>query len=312
MTAQAQHQIPDYYRDANTETWIDQWPVTWHFSDILVDQVDIKASRHYQNRTTIDVDSDHVSRIALALKDPSVATPPIVVRATDKGTYVVADGNHRIFAHKEAGRSSIYAYVLTCDIETFRQMALTANARNAKSLSEDERQRLIRRMVDSGVQQAVVAKQWGVSPHQVSDIIRRGIGEELLREAGVAAAHERPTTVKEAAARLDSEHLQAIGADLLKQVSGPEMEGLAREILAAKPSQQLDVAKEAGVKLRQERELAKTPKGRRAIAGRGWTARRLANQTIKLANAYAENRSLLNEAEVREAAKQLIAVWEQA
>lgn len=287
MTAQPIEQVADYYRDPKTEWMLAKFPTTWELARIAVADIDLKSSRNYQNRATGDVRPEEVSRIAEALRDDTVETPPVVVRREGR-RYIVADGNHRVYAHHEAGRTSIFAYVLTCDVVTFAEVATFANVHNALSLDGLERDRQIARAVAAGMSQAMVAAVTGMNANAIGAIVRADQGEAALRNAGLAAAHEKSKSFKIAAARLDPENLAAIGIDVLRQVSGEQMEDVARTILAAKPSEQLDTARQIGAQLRREQVEKRNPRAKRTVRV-GWTEKRIANATHKLREVIAEN-----------------------
>jgi len=301
MTEYKVTDVVDYYRNPQTETDMSKFEMSWTLTTIDPRQVDLKESQKYQNRGTGDVNADDVSRIAASLADPEAFTPPIVVRQRNAGTYVVADGNHRVRANLEAGRSAILAYVITCSDETFHQFTVFSNVNNAVSLSIEERNRQVIMAVKLGMPQTTVAHLAGISQNKVSSIIRAQLGEQLLRDAGVTDAHRRNDKAKATAAQLDVEHLQAIGVDVLREVTGAQMEAMVREILSAKPSQQLNVAKDVGRKIKHEQVQAKNPKARVMTTPVGYTPKRLANMIEKLTKIIIEKPSLLGTSEVNEA-----------
>lgn len=300
----------DFYRDPVTENWLGTWPLhSAVLTEIHLGQIDMKASRDYQNRISSHVNDDHAASIAEALRNPSTTVPPIVVRKMGNGRLVIGDGNHRAVGAQRAGRQTLLAYVVTCDDKTFHHMAIAANARNALSLTPAERDVLIGKMAGQGLPQTTIAAQWGLTQSKVSAIVRAEKGADLLREVGVAQPERLTDKAREAAARLDVEDLARIGTSVLKDISGAEMEAAAREILNAKPSERLNVAEDTGQRILRDRHERNTPKAKQRALAVGFTPKRVANTLLKLTSAIADRPDLCQDEKVREALEGLLAAW---
>lgn len=310
MTASpATEEIPvdDIYRDPITEHWLDGWGVTYHLTMLDVARIDFNGSRRYQNRGGATTSNEQVFAIASMMADPAFAVPPIVVTWHRNGSALIIDGNHRSLAAVKAERTCLAAYVVTTDAVTLDRMALAANARNAQHVTNDMRDRLIVSAVAGGMSNSEVGRQWGISGTHVTHVMRAHAGRELLHGIGVNVS-QVATKSAEVAAQLDREHLIAIGPKAATAASADELRGIVQEIKKAPPSQQIDVARDAGQRLLVRKAQAKTPGAKRKAVAAGMSATRTANALAKVTTAIQETPSLLNDAKVSAAVAALIKV----
>ena len=309
MTAQVaeEAQVDDIYRDPLTEHWLDGWGVTYHLTMLDVARIDFNGSRRYQNRGGATTSDEQVAAIANMMADPAFTVPPVVVTWHRNGSVLIIDGNHRSLAAMKAERTYLAAYIVTTDAVTLDRLALAANARNAQHVTHEMRERLIVSAVAGGMSQAEVGRQWGIPNNTVDDIMRRAQGRDLLHGIGVNVS-QVSGSVAAVVARLDREHLVAIGPKALTAASGEEMRAIAQEIEKAPPSRQAEVAREAGQRLLERKAQAKTPAAKRKASAAGMSATRTANALTRVTTAIQETPSLLDDAKVSAAVAALIKV----
>jgi hypothetical protein len=153
---------------------------------IDLDEIDADASTRNQARLLpVHQETVEIYRAAMEAGDKF---PPIVVNGTKK-PYVVLDGNHRLFAAKMAGFSSMDAFVVTQ--ATKAQMELftyEANAKHGLPTSITERVRQGMYLVSLGNTASVVAKALSIPERRLWEALQSMRAEKRLVKFGMDPA----------------------------------------------------------------------------------------------------------------------------
>lgn len=112
------------------------------------------------------LDLDHVALMVPVLD----SLPPIVVRQDDRG-YLAEDGNHRVAAHRRAGRLTIRAVVVEMSEAEALELAVAANRKHGKPLTVAELKAAAKRMiVGTDWSDRRIAEACGLSPTTVGEM----------------------------------------------------------------------------------------------------------------------------------------------
>lgn len=277
----------------NRSTVVEQnladYGITAQVLHLPLDQIDATASVSLQNRAGVKLDDDHVAQMVVHLKgDPDKVLPRIVV-ARFKGKIVVVDGNHRCAAYREAGRTSIDAYLIEdATAEQVEELVLEANASNALGLGAAERLHLALKYAERCGDVRLAAQRYGYTYDTLATKRRAAEGvAKARRAAGVKAS--LPDAKAEVINRLDEDQIRQIGRDLIEKASTPELKKAAANILAVPASQQsLQVATEVG-RLAQAVKDKSKPLGKARAKDAGPTLKVATAQVRKIAGLVRTN-----------------------
>jgi uncharacterized ParB-like nuclease family protein len=172
-----------------TRTDIEGWlaahrGLTWaHEPELPVDDIDLVASVT-NNARDIPIDEPTVERYVAAL-NTGATFPPIIVRRLKK-SLVVLGGNHRTKAYREAGRSTIDAYVVECPDTVALEVAYGDNATNGLPPTDRERLTHALALVAKGRTVKKAAGIVGIDPQRIHKIQYTASTERRAAELGIA------------------------------------------------------------------------------------------------------------------------------
>lgn len=116
----------EWTTDQAAESLFDRLGVTWEYArGISIGLVDRESSIQNQARLGVSLISDVVDEYALAMLD-GAAFPALVAFPQPNGTYVLAGGNHRLAAAREAKRALVDLYILRVNDEAMRRLVTTS------------------------------------------------------------------------------------------------------------------------------------------------------------------------------------------
>lgn len=166
------------------------------FERALIDLDDIDADASTRNQARLLPVHQETIEIYRAAMEQGDKFPPIVVNATKK-PYVILDGNHRLFAAKLAGFSSMDA--LLVKQATKAQMELftyEANAKHGLPTTLEERVRQGMYLVSLGNQAIVVAKALSIPDRKLWEALGAARTESRLTNLGFTEVDRLPFHIK--------------------------------------------------------------------------------------------------------------------
>lgn len=171
------------------------------------------------------LDLDHV-----ALMVPVIdSLPPIVVRQDDKG-YLAEDGNHRVAAHRRAGRTTIRAVVVEATEAEALELAVAANRKHGKPLTVSELKAVAKRMIaDTDWSNVRIAEACGLSDKTVAELRPRPTAESPRLDTPPAPAKTEGADGKR---RPSSASVAADNRERIRAVADAKPDASAREIAA--------------------------------------------------------------------------------
>lgn len=173
------------------ETWLGQHDGVTdavHVPRLPLAEIDMVASITNQSRFE-PIDQPTVDRYVAALEDGAFF-PSIIVRqvkATKTTQLVVLGGNHRARAHLDAGRTTIDAWLVTCDDLTALELAYGDNATHGLAPTENERIAHALVLVDRGRTASEAARTVGIDAQRVHRRLATQGVEKRAAGCGVTA-----------------------------------------------------------------------------------------------------------------------------
>jgi ParB-like nuclease family protein len=174
---------PTKAKDEQIEEWLTSHGVSFEPKAILIDGINRNKSHKNQSRF-VALDETWVLTIAEAMERGDVF-PPIVVWK-DKGSYIVADGNHRVEGATVNGYTEIDAYVI--EEATQRQiqvLTFEANAKHGLPASHEERMAHGVYLSELGVEQKRAAAMVNVPAAQLQKAVALSRADARARTLGI-------------------------------------------------------------------------------------------------------------------------------
>ena len=162
--------------------------------------------------------------------------PPIVVRRTKSGGFLVLDGVHRWLAATEIGAATIVALVAEVTLKQARQVAILANVTHGERLPQDRRIKLAAVLVEEeGMTQKRAARLMRVSAKTLSTHITRRRTISRAVELGIRGFDRLSAARQEALGRigLDGPFVTASRVAISRKLSAEDVGALAREVKSA-------------------------------------------------------------------------------
>lgn len=165
----------------------------------IVQLSDVRADERFQARAKA-IDAEHVRRLVDALAAGATLPPIVVVRAG--AVYLLADGWHRVAAHRQAGRTSIEANIMTPEAGVepeivAAELAAAANSSHGLPRGESDQRRAVAILLTVPAwrirSDREIATHCSVSPTIVGQVRAAG---EFVVDVSLFPADKRATAEK--------------------------------------------------------------------------------------------------------------------
>lgn len=164
-------------RDPKVEQVLNSTPgLEWEYvSTLPLLKVNLKKSHQNQARIDAPINTEWVRRY----KEDKVSGDqfPAPVFFLDSGEYIVSDGNHRVTADTELGRTTTDGYVVICDNPTTRA-ALTFewNTLIGHTATDEDTDRHVIYLMNQGETMKAIAAGLHLSPRRVEEVVAEDAG----------------------------------------------------------------------------------------------------------------------------------------
>lgn len=207
--------------------------VTWSFTDLDVDSIDLPSSSTLQYRLT-DIDEPTVDRYAADMTRGDVF-PAVAVRDV-RGKLSLIGGNHRRAAAVKAGIPTLPAYVITCTAAQARQLAYEDNRTHGLPLKPSERATLSARLVlIDGMSQTEAAAVTGSTAQLVAMAVSAERAARRAAELGCPPLGDMAFQSKACLATIEDDGLfaETVRTVLSTGMGGTSIQTLCSRIKAA-------------------------------------------------------------------------------
>lgn len=211
--------------DKAVEAFLDRLGVGWEYiSNININLIDRQASLQNQARIGVSLKPDTVVEYAVAMLEGS-AFPAMVAFPLPNGTYLLAGGNHRLAAARDAGRKTVDLYVIRSNDEAMRRL-ITVSLNTLNGVRPDRADTLMQavQMVQQyNRQPAFVASHFGLPISTLTGELRAIATRNRLRAAGVSTVPVAKTHL-DRMAQLENDNVLREVAVVQSEVQLPDNE----------------------------------------------------------------------------------------
>jgi hypothetical protein len=304
------------------EALLDRLGMQWEYvAGVCTGLIDQVASLQNQARIGVALKQDTVVEYAVAMLEGAVF-PALVAFPLPNGTYILAGGNHRFAAAREAGRTTVDLYVIRSNDEAMRRL-ITVSLNTLNGIRPDRADTLMQavQMVQQyNRQPTFVAAHFGLPLTTLTAELRAIATRNRLRAAGVSTAPVAKTHL-DRMAQLENDNVLREVAVIQSEVQLPDSE--LRKLIADVKGQRTEAGQLAVVQQWRDRDDLKLRaveihKGRGAvspvIAARATLMRALSGaQTALRRHVTRSQAGLSNDGDYQralEAARQIVAKLE--
>lgn len=260
--------------DQAAENLLDRLGVTWEYvPNIEIALVDRELSLQNQARLGVSLNADVVDEYALAMLDGAVF-PALVAFPLANGTYLLAGGNHRLAAAREAKWKTVDLYLLRVNDEAMRRLITTSlnTLVGVRPQREETIEQAIAWMQRYGRSARIASGFYGVPEASLNAEMRRRSALKRIALAGVPTS-SLPKSVVERIAQLQNDIVLREVAVLQNDCKLPETE--VKRLVSEIKEQRTEAGQLAVVGQWRERDDLKL---RRAEAHKGRPAPTVKNR----------------------------------
>lgn len=219
--------------DQAAENLFERLGVTWEYArGISIGLVDRDLSIQNQARLGVSLIADVVDEYALAMLE-GAAFPALVAFPLPNGTYVLAGGNHRLAAAREAKRPLVDLYILRVNDEAMRRLITTSlnTLVGVRPERAETLEQAIAWMERYGRTSKVAAAFYGIPDSTITAEMRSRSAKRRLQLAGVPASSIARTHL-ERLAQIQNDIVLRDVATFQSEVQLPEkdLKTLVREV----------------------------------------------------------------------------------
>jgi ParB-like chromosome segregation protein Spo0J len=182
-----------WINDSYAEQTIKKFGISYKIEDVSMSSINWEESRKNGARYSYNIDTEHVTALALAMANGDSLPRPVVRKIG--GKYIIFGGNHRVPAAKELGELDFSAYVIeTTDEAVIFALPAALNAQSGQQ-SREERTKLAVASVYKGLAPLEASNRFSIPVANITNQIRADDFRKELQKLNIPPEKLTTTSV---------------------------------------------------------------------------------------------------------------------
>jgi ParB-like chromosome segregation protein Spo0J len=174
-------------RDLQVEAHLTRCGFTWNFhAGVALTEFDAELSLRNQARLHKPIESDTVNRYQTALENGDVFPGIVAAETPASRGLLIADGNHRYEAHRQAGKTVMDAYVIVgASVSAITMLTFEANVTHGLPTRVEDRIPQGLYLIENGITTDEAARRLGVKPSVLRTALQLQQANRRAEDSGV-------------------------------------------------------------------------------------------------------------------------------